>query len=600
MEDFHFLRPGWLLALPVGLCLVWAYSRRLRSGERWRDVCDPALLVHLLAPRDGGARSFLPILMGVGLALAVFALAGPTWHSRELPVHRVKDARVVVLDLSQSMDAPDMPPSRLARARLEAAEIFAMTEEGQTGLVVYAGDAFLVSPLTDDSATLTAMLPALSSDLMPAPGSRADLGLRLAGDLLVQAGREHGEIILIADSADDFRAVQAAADLAREGFTVSVLAVGTPQGAPVPLAGGGFLKDDAGNIVVPRAGTKGLREVARAGSGRFARMSGDHSDIEYLLASGAGWRAETEKSEHRARDWRDEGPWLVLVLLPLAALAFRRGWLLAIGGLLVAPLEPAKALEWQDLWARRDQQAATALARDDPAAAIERAEGDLWRAPALYRNQEFAAAADAYAGLEGAGAHYNLGNALARSGRFRDALDAYDAALALVPDLEDAVFNRKLVEDLLRESQTGEGRGERGARGATRTAEDVESGSFRPDDQDPQSGDPRGEATAGGRQSPEHADSESASGTGEDGPRESESRSVPRTAGIDREQGGGRDGAAPTVSRAEDGDLDDEQRQALEQWLRRIPDDPGGLLRRKFALDYQRRGYPDPDTPRTW
>ena len=600
MGEFHFLRPWWLLALPAGLGLVWAYARRLRSGERWRDVCDPALLPHLLAPREGGTRSPLPPLMAVGVALAVLALAGPAWHSREQPVHRVKDARIVVLDLSRSMDAPDLPPSRLVRARLEAAEVFAMTGEGQAGLVVYAGDAFLVSPLTDDSATLTAMLPALSTDLMPAPGSRADLGLRRAGELLTRAGRRRGEILLIADAAEDFRAVEAAADLAREGFAVSVLAVGTPQGAPVPLAEGGFLKDDAGNIVVPRAGTKGLREVARAGGGRFAKLRGDNRDLEYLLESGEGWRSETEESGHRTRDWRDEGPWLVLALLPVAALAFRRGWLLALACLLAAPVEPAQALEWQDLWARRDQQTAAALARGDPGAAVERSEGSVWRAPALYRNREFAAAAEAYASLEGAQAQYNLGNALARSGRLRNALDAYDAALALVADLEDAIFNRKLVEDLLRETQSNRSRGEREGDGAVRPAEDAGSEPFRPDDQNPRGGDPRGEATDGGRQNMEHADSDPSSGYGGEQARDPGSRDASAVAGVDRGRGGAREGAPSAVARAQDGGIDDEQRQALEQWLRRIPDDPGGLLRRKFALDYQRRGHPDPDTPQTW
>lgn len=599
MEEFHFLRPAWLLALPPGLALVWAYARRLRSGERWRDLCDPALLPHLLLRRDVKAVSLLPLLIGCGLVLAVLALAGPTWHSRDLPVHRVLEARIVVLDLSRSMDAPDLPPSRLARARLKAAEVFAMTEEGQAGLVVYAGDAFLVSPLTDDGATLSAMLPALTTDLMPARGSRADLGLRRAGELLAQAGHRSGEIILIADSADDVRAVEAAAELAAKGFTVSVLALGTPEGAPIPLPEGGFLKDGGGTIVVPRTGTRELREVARAGGGRFAKMSGDHRDLQYLLASQERWRHETEESEHAARNWRDEGPWLVLALLPLAALAFRRGWLLALACILVAPIEPVHAVQWQDLWARPDQRAAAALARGDPVAAIDEAESEAWRAPALYRNREYAAAAEAYGGLEGADAHYNRGNALARAGRLRNALDAYDEALALVPDLEDAIFNRQIVEELLQQNQSGGEQGERGEAGGAQTSGAGGEESFRPDDQAPGDGDPRGESSPPEHQGTDSGDAQTGSGTTA-GTSDVGVRDVPRPTevGDNRREGSG--GDHPASIPAASGDLSDEQRQALEQWLRRIPDDPGGLLRRKFALDYQRRGNPDPDTPRTW
>ena len=599
MEDFHFLRPVWLLALPPGLALVWAYARRLRSGERWRDVCDAALLPHLLVRRDVVALSPLPLLMGSGLVLAVLALAGPTWHSREVPVHRVKQARIVVLDLSRSMDAPDVQPSRLARARLKAAELFAMTEEGQSGLVVFAGGAFPVSPLTDDSATLTAMLPALSTDLMPARGSRADLGLYRAGELLAQAGQTRGEIVLIADSAEDFRAVEAAAALARDGFTVSALSVGTPEGAPIPLAGGGFLKDDAGRIVVPRAGTKELREVARAGGGRFAKMSGDNRDLEFLLASGELSGPETERSEHEARSWRDEGPWLVLALLPIAAIAFRRGWLLALGCLFIVPAGPVRALDWQDLWARPDQQVSAALARDDPATAVATADAAIWRGPALYRNREYAAAADAYAALESADAHYNRGNALALSGRLRAALDAYDAALGIAPDLEDAVFNRRLVEELLRENPSGGNRGEHGDGGGSQSAAERGSGPFRPDDQDSRGSDPRGESRGPELESMESGSPETDAGSAR-GSREPDSETTGGQAEVGDGPPGaseGRRGTAPPVGA---GGLSEEQRQALEQWLRRIPDDPGGLLRRKFALDYERRGRPDPDSPRTW
>ena len=599
MDEFHFLRPLWLLALPAGLGLVWAYARRLRSGERWRDVCDEALLPHLLMRRDAAAFPLLPLLMGAGLLLAVLALAGPAWHSRDVPVHRVKQARIVVLDLSRSMDAPDVQPSRLARARLKAAEVFAMTGEGQAGLVVFAGDAFAVSPLTDDSATLTEMLPALSTDLMPARGSRADLGLRRAGELLAQAGQTRGEVILIADSAEDFRAVEAAAALARDGFSVSALALGTPEGAPIPLAEGGFLTDDAGRIVVPRAGTKELREVARAGGGRFAKLSGDHQDLEFLLASGARSLPDTEESEHEARHWRDEGPWLVLALLPVAALAFRRGWLLALGCLLIVPAEPARAWEWRDLWSRPDQQASAALDRGDPVAAIEAAGDGRWRAPALYRNREYVAAGDAYAALPGADAHYNRGNALARAGRLRDALDAYDASLAIAPDLEDALFNRRLVEELLRERPAGGGREERGEEGGSRSAAGDGAQPFGPDDRDPDGGDPRGEPPGPQLEGMESGSSESDAGSAS-ASRERESRESTGQVELGEVRGGASEGIRASAPAEGEGKLSEEQRQALEQWLRRIPDDPGGLLRRKFALDYQRRGSPDPDSPRTW
>ena len=600
MADFHFLRPAWLLVLPAGLALLWACARRQRSGARWRDVCDPALLPHLLERREGAAPTLPALLMGCGLLLATLALAGPAWQRQEEPVHRVREARIVVLDLSRSMDSPDLAPSRLARARLKAADLFARTREGQAGLVVYAGDAYRVSPLTDDAETLNALLPALATDLMPVPGSRPDLGLRRAGELLARAGLRHGEVILIADSAGDFRAVEAAADLARAGFRVSVLAAGSAEGAPIPLSGGGFLKDEAGDIVVPRLAARGLREVARAGGGPFVAMSSDDRDLDTLLARPPDerWRLETEAGERDAPVWRDEGPWLVLALLPVAALAFRRGWLLAIGCLLWAPADPAGAFDWRDLWARPDQQAARALARGDPAAAFEAAAEARWRAPALYRDREFAAAAEAYAEQEGAAAHYNRGNALAKSGRLREALDAYDAALSREAGFEDAVFNRAIVERLLRERESsspggGEERAPEGAGGRS-----PGPGGARPEEPPSPDGDPRGE---GGGERPEAArdGTDPPAGAPRDA-RGAGTRDAANPDGAPEAESGGTRGARPATSPAGAGEAGDERRQALEQWLRRIPDDPGGLLRRKFALDHARRGHPDPDSARTW
>ena len=596
MDEFHLLRPWWLFALPVGAALIWGFVRRLQSGERWRDACDPALLPHLLVDRPGARRPWLPCLLAAAMLLAVLALSGPTWHSVEQPVYRSRDARIVVLDLSRSMDAPDLKPSRLVRARFKAADIFERTREGQAGLVVYAGDAFVVSPLTDDANTLIAMLPALSTGIVPVQGSRGDLGLRRAHALLEQAGAATGEVVLISDAVDDFRAVQAAADLRESGFWVSTLAVGTTEGAPIPLPSGGFLKDDAGVIVIPRLATKGLREVARAGGGRFATLTADDRDVEGLLRpQDARFGIDTEATEREAHAWRDEGPWLVLALLPLAALAFRRGWLLVLVPVLCAPAEPALGFDWDDLWRRADQQVAKALVHGDAEAAVQAAVDQAWLGAALYRNGDFDDATQAYGELDGKTADYNRGNALAKAGRLRAALGAYDEALSLDPEFEDATFNRALVEELLRQQTQERRKAGDTAKGGARRGGDAADGARREESERAGEGDPRGEAQPGENDSSAQDGSSASSASGEAGRGEPPNR--PADA---RDRPAGPDGPNEGQLASLAGALSEEHRQALEQWLRRIPDDPGGLLRQKFILDYNRRGRPDPDTERTW
>jgi Ca-activated chloride channel family protein len=320
---FAATQPQWLgepVSLPTSgqdlllAFIAWRLLRQSSGTSAWESQCDPHLLARLLVHRTSHHR--LPLLLlAVGWTLAVFALAGPAWQKLPQPVFQAQAARVMVLDLSPSMNAPDLRPSRIDRARFKLLDLLARFREGQTGLVVFAGASFVVSPLTDDTKTIAALLPALAPELMPAPGDHAHAALRMADDLLSQAGiHGQGEIILVTDGYDDPAAVLETVNALRaHGRRVSVLAVGTREGAPIPLPDGGFLKDAAGAIVLPRLDSAALTELARQGDGRFARLSVDDRDIEALL-SGQERPGEVrqESSRQRSMDrWREEGPWLV-------------------------------------------------------------------------------------------------------------------------------------------------------------------------------------------------------------------------------------------------------------------------------------------------
>ncbi|MEX1266721.1 MAG: VWA domain-containing protein, partial [Woeseia sp.] len=152
--DFHFLRPEWLLALPLVIAVTWLLARRLLAPGSWQGVVDPALVPYVLARSaapEGAWRWWLMLLAGV---LAVTALAGPSWERIEQPVYRSEQSLVVALDLSRSMDAQDLSPSRLTRARLKILDILERRRSGQTALVVYSANAFTVTPLTTDGDTV--------------------------------------------------------------------------------------------------------------------------------------------------------------------------------------------------------------------------------------------------------------------------------------------------------------------------------------------------------------------------------------------------------------------------------------------------------------
>ncbi len=591
-SGFHLLRPAWLWALlPLVLLLLAAWRQR-GGGGAWRRACDPHLLPHLLEGRGRPRRGPLALL-AAGWLIAVVALAGPAWHKLPQPLFENDEAWVMVLDLSPSMGATDLAPSRLARARFKLLDLLRQADRGRVGLVVFSGEAFVVSPLTQDADTIAAMVPALEPALMPVAGERADLALLRALELFTGAGVEGGRVILIGDGADA-RAEQAARRLAEAGHTLSVLAVGTAEGAPVPDPVGGFLKDRHGAIVVPRLDLDPLRRIARAGGGELVVLANDDSDIERLMAEPPEHGEGRQRDDMKADRWRDEGPWLVLALLPLALLGFRRGLLAClVAAVSIGLLPPAPAMagegerqeeapwHWADLWQRRDRQAMALLEQGRAAQAAALFEDPHWRAVAHYRAGNYEQAAALFERIKSADGRYNLGNALVRLGRLEEALLAYEQALAIDEDHADARFNRDLVEKLLEKRQE---------------APEMGSGGD-PDSALPSSSDSGGEGQGGESgeaprpdEARQEADGER---TGEPSEQQREQDRSEAQGDREREAGSGEEAEEQPATRAATGDEErlpvSEREQALEQWLQRVPDDPGGLLRRKFIHQYRQR-----------
>ena len=581
MADFHFLRPAWLFALPLGVWLIWRLLAGRGTRGNWLAVVDVDLQPHVLAGPEayGASRSLLAAALAAWV-LAIVALAGPTWERLPVPTFRSDEALVVALDLSRSMDAGDLEPSRLARAKLKLLSLLERRRSGQTALVVFSAHAFTVTPLTTDTRTIAALVGALSSDIMPSSGSFPESGLTRAGTLLEQTGMTRGEILLITDAEPSEEAVDVAEEQRAAGFTTSVLAVGTREGAPIPEAGGGFVTNEAGQVVVPQVDAAALERLATAGGGRFAQLRPDDRDLDALFPRRTpaleAALAEQQEQEYEADVWRDGGLWLTVALLPLVALGFRRGWVAAWLVCALLPAPRADAFEWRDLWTWRDQQAYEAMQADQPAVAAELFEDPEWRAAAEYRSGDYAESAATLAPLGTTDDHYNRGNALARLGELQAAIDAYDRALALDPKHEDAIYNRALLEELLEQQnedqQNQEQQNQSGQNDEQQGAEN--SGDGGADGEEAQGG-ARSESDQGG--APQDAGEESAD---EDGERDGE-QGEPQTDGED------------DVQQAAAGPEDVEEwasDQAAEQWLRRIPQDPGGLLRRKFLYQYQRLG----------
>ncbi|MCB1717738.1 MAG: VWA domain-containing protein [Candidatus Competibacteraceae bacterium] len=608
LAQFHFLRPWWLLALLLLPLLLWQLAHNRAGEAAWSRVCDAHLLAHLLTRGNRQRQRSLGILLGTAWVLGVLALAGPTWSQQPLPVYANQAARVLVLDLSQSMNAVDLKPSRLQRAKFKINDILLRSEDVQTGLIVYAGDAFTVTPLTVDTETIANLLPALDSTLMPLAGSRLEPALQQAQDLLQQAGVQQGQVIVLTDSvaptAEYDATLARAAQLAAQGYSVSVLGIGTLQGAPVTAASGELLKDDTGAIVVAQLDEAGLRALARQGQGQYARISVDASDLDQVLL---------ELTEALANDdnlstarWHDQGPWLVLLLLPLAALAFRPGWLFVLA-LLCLPLpRPASALEWSDLWLRRDQQAAQALTQQNAEQALQLATDPWQRGTAAYRLGDYEQAAEQFARMPDAAGHYNRGNALALAGRLQEALAAYSEALALQPDFTEAQANREQVEQLLKEQQQQQQQQQQQRGAQDESTKQESSGDGQADEQAGQTNpEPNNTDQQSDDQQQAQGDQSQSSGDPQNQDNENESEQSAEDAAQseqsqESEEQQAQEANNQQTAQAGSDPLTEEEQQIMDQWLRRIPDDPGGLLRRKFLYQYKNRPTDPADNIDPW
>jgi len=650
-ENFQFLQPQWFyLLLPFVAVLGLLLRQDDGANDAWFKVIDKNLLTWLRLSKAGSSNRLPLWLLSAGWLIAVTALANPVWEKLPQPVFQTDQARVIVLDLSRSMNSSDLKPSRIERARFKVSDILKKQQEGVIGLVVFAGDAFVVSPLTRDADTITAMLPALKPGIMPVQGSRADLALLKAAELLRQAGRLQGEILLLADSYTDGRTIKTAKKLRRQGFITSVLGMGTEQGAPLPTGQGGFFRNSDGDVITTRLDVPAMQKLANAGGGNYVSLSASDADISRLMEVRVkGSRNRTENDTFETSRWKETGPWLVILLLPLAVLAFRRGWLLSVFLLVFTaiPNQPALAFTMTDLWQRQDQQAHKALLAGEAERASELARDPLRKGAADYRKGDFEAAVEDFSSSDGAEAAYNKGNALAKLGKLQDAIDAYDQALKDQPGMADAEYNREAVEKLLQQQKQQEQKQQ--GKQDNKNQQGDQNSKDQQGEQDQQ--DKNSQQSEKGQQG---EDSESAEGgqdqqqtedqAGSVGDKEKDSKNAfsdaaeqarkdaeakeseqqEELAAKQEKENNSENGAEEdqrattqpeepqqdkdgdqqerTATAAEAEDLSSEEQIAAEQWLRRIPDDPAGLLRRKLRYQYIQRGGNDgkPADPQPW
>lgn len=647
----HFLRPEFgILWAGIGLVLMllWFWQSRGSSQRAHKDWIDPELLEALSGHSIRKRRRQTMPAMTIAFVLLGIAISGPSWQKRESPVMKSRDALVIVLDLSVSMLAEDIKPSRLKQAQFIIQDVLKARRDGQTALLAFSDDAYTVAPLTNDTNTLKNLLLALHPDVVPGHGSNPLAGLNLAAELLANAAVAQGQILVITDGW--FSQQQAAIKrwLESSPHRVQVTGLGTDKGAPIPAPGGGFMSDQNGNIVIPGIDHQRM-ESALAGVADYRQGRLRQSDLQRL--SRAQSVTLNEEQQRATEQWVDGGYWLILLSLPLCLLAFRKGvvyvFLIGVGFSALSP-QPVQAQSlntltapqktvpdktesanppgfWDRLWQTPDQLGAQYFAQDDYETAAELFEDPHWEATALYQAGRYSAAAQRWSDTDSATAHYNRGNALAMSGQLPQAIEAYSQALAIKPDMPDAAKNKALLEKLLQQqkeqqeqqqeqsdqdSESGKQNSESGDQSSQQqgAGSNSEDGSPQPDQngeqQSSQSGDAGDQQSSrdtrqsqNGSKPGEESEQSSDTSAEQSGPQQlQEGDEQGQLSAAGAEQQDVSDGQQPNsqATGVAESELLPEQQQALEQWLRRLPDEPGALMRRKFERQQQRRAVKSP------
>ena len=636
--NLHFIRPELLLLILLVPFFLFLIRKGRTTDNSWSQHINPVLLQAMQGQLSlSPAKRVGTWLLSSVLVLLIIAGSGPSWIEKPQPATQRSDNMVVVLDLSLSMLAEDTPPSRLVRAKQKIVDLLKLRKEGTTALVAFSGDSFVVTPLTDDMRTIESNLSALEPLIMPVIGSRPDLAIEQARELLVKAGAPKGRIILLTDGVAAHQVERINDSLRNSDISLSIISVGTAEGGPIKLPDNrGYLKDN-GNVVIAKMESASLKELSLFNNGTYAELALDDSDLEAIDVSGVLSSLAQQDSQVQAGfdQWEDLGYLFLALALPLCLLAYRQGGLLI---LLVALIpENSQAFELADLWKTRDQQAQEASTNGDFEAASALYESPRHKADALYRSGKYDEAAKYYSQFDSPEGHYNRGNALARDARVEDAIEAYEKSLELDPANQNAEENKALLEALL-EQQQQSGNSSQNNDSQQQQSENLEnSDNSKQNSSEQQSSDSSSQGqqnesednkTDTAPENEQNSDAQNQAGqNGNTGEHDDQEAQAPQStddinemnqqaqqAGQsendgDEERAQDTQGGAGTTltpeqiqaleeqsqqeanreSMAIEDSLTTEEQRSYEQWMRRVPDDPSGLLRRKFEQQARER-----------
>jgi Ca-activated chloride channel family protein len=466
----HFLRPAWLWLLAAAPLIYFSASFQDDVRARCKPYIDAELLDHLVVNRRKRWQLRPVHTLCALIVLGAVALAGPTWKREQQPFSEDKAPLVIALDLSQTMDAIDLPPTRLERTKLKLRDLLAARNGGRTALFVYAGTSHMVLPFTSDHSLLDLYVSSLTTAVMPVPGKDTAAALRAIQDFLKDEPVP-GTILFVTDGVEP-RAISALEKFAQENGDkndILVLGVGTSRGGPIRTGDNTFLTGATRARVFSKLDVGELRSLNANGVPTSTlTLNGD--DVTWIQRHAQHHLASVQQKDNQTQ-WINEGYWLTFPIVALAMFWFRKGWTVrwnsaALAAVLIltpgstlapgpdAPPPPQSAsltwkAAWMDLWLTPDQQGRYYFEHAQYEKAAEHFEDPAWRGLSFARAGKYQDALNEFALNDSADAWFNQGDALAHLGKYPEAVRAFQEALARRHPWPEAQQNLELVQSLI-------------------------------------------------------------------------------------------------------------------------------------------------------
>jgi Ca-activated chloride channel family protein len=556
---------------------------------------DPHLLTHLLKNSNAPARnSWAALLLWVAAWLCgTVAMAGPRWNYTDQKTFRASQDLVIVLDLSQTMNAQDVKPSRVARARQEIQNILDMRRAEQVGLVAYAAVPHLVTPLTDDIRTIRNLLPALDTSLVTLQGDRLGPALAMAAAMLKAEPGDSKSILVISDGGFEEEDV-AGLVRAAGGAAIYTMGIGTTAGAPIPGPDGGRLRLANGEEAISHLQDRRLQMLATAGHGFYVEADYSDDDTRAILGRVEALNGKAQAGQDTVRVW-DERFYIPAFLLALLLLPwFRKGAaflaMMSLASIFLAGGQ-AQAATPAELFRNQDQQAKAAYDQGNYKAAMAKFHTTYRRGVAAYRAHAYAQAAALFkASLTQKGgdlnALYDLGNAQLMQYQPENAIRSYEEVLKQRPDDAPALHNLAIAREMLAhppdkkqqkkdsDQKKGGGQDKRGGKGAQNKPQQGQPAKNQQAGQQPAKPQPGQPPQAGAAKAPQ------AQQAGSRPPQTGQAAGASRAVAQGDKQKGADHGVPVRMQR----DIN------ADQWLQRVQSDPGSFLRNQFMIEDAEHG----------